>query len=110
MRVGNRALGLILRNPLMLYVIERKRPVRTLRGWAIATLRYAGAIRECEHHGWLVDCADPLPEMPSQEPERTAEALRRILPELIRLHRYESRAVTRRDKAIRAIALRRRSL
>jgi len=53
---------------------------------------------------------DPLPEMPSQEPERTAEAVRRILPELIRLHRYESRAVTRRDKAIRAIALRRGSL
>jgi hypothetical protein len=46
---------------------------------------------------------DPLPEMPAQEPERTAEAVRRILPELIRLHRYESRAVTRRDQAIRAI-------
>jgi hypothetical protein len=49
---------------------------------------------------------NPLPEMPSQEPQRTAEAVRRILPELIRLHRYESRAVTRRDRAIRAIAMR----
>jgi hypothetical protein len=49
---------------------------------------------------------DPLPEMPLQEPERTAEAVRRILPELIKLHRYESRAVTRRDKAIRALAMR----
>jgi hypothetical protein len=46
-----------------------------------------------------------LPEMPSQEPER-AEALRRILPELVKLHRYESRAVTRRDKAIHALRVR----
>jgi hypothetical protein len=49
---------------------------------------------------------DPLPAMPSQEPQRTAEAVRRILPALIKLNRYESRAVTRRDRAIRAITLR----
>jgi hypothetical protein len=49
---------------------------------------------------------DSLPAMPSEEPQRTAEAVRRILPQLVRLHRYESRAVTRRDRAIRAIALR----
>jgi hypothetical protein len=49
---------------------------------------------------------DPLPAMPSQEPARTAEAVRRMLPVLLKLHRYESRAVTRRDRAIRAIALR----
>jgi hypothetical protein len=42
----------------MLYVTERKRPIRTLRGWAISTLHDAGAIRQCEYHGWLVDCAD----------------------------------------------------
>jgi hypothetical protein len=52
---------------------------------------------------------DPLPMMPSQEPERTAEAVRRILPELVKLRRYESRAVMRRDRAIRAIALRGRN-
>jgi hypothetical protein len=52
---------------------------------------------------------DPLPAMPSEEPQRTAEAMRRILPELIRLLRYESRAVTRRDQAIRAIAMRGKS-
>jgi hypothetical protein len=52
-------------------------------------------------------CAvDPVPAMPSQEPQRTAEAVRRALPALLRLARYESRAVTRRDRAIRAIALR----
>jgi hypothetical protein len=49
---------------------------------------------------------DPLAPMPSQEPQRTAEAMRRILPELVKLRRYESRAVMRRDRAIRAIALR----
>ena len=49
---------------------------------------------------------DPLPAMPSQEPQRTAEAVRRALPDLLKLNRYESRAVTRRDRAIRAITLR----
>jgi hypothetical protein len=49
---------------------------------------------------------DPLPAMPSQEPERTAEAVRRALPELVRLSRYESRAITRRNRANRAIAKR----
>ena len=37
---------------------------------------------------------NPLPAMPSQEPQRTAEAVRRILPELSRLGRYECRAET----------------
>jgi hypothetical protein len=41
--------------------------------------------------------------MPAQEPERTAEAVRRVLPELIRLNRYESRAVSQRDRAIREL-------
>jgi hypothetical protein len=53
---------------------------------------------------------DPLATMPSQEPQRSAEAVRRILPELLRLQRYESRAVSRRDRAIRAIALRSKNL
>ena len=35
-----------------------------------------------------------------------AGAARRILRDLTNLHRYESRAVTRRDRAIRTIALR----
>jgi hypothetical protein len=49
---------------------------------------------------------DPLPALPSEEPQRTAEAVRRALPDLLKLHRYECRAVMRRDRAIRAIALR----
>jgi hypothetical protein len=58
----------------MLYVIERKRPIRTLRGWAISTLQDAGAIRQCEYHGWLVDCADPNAR------ERALEIARQDLP------------------------------
>jgi hypothetical protein len=49
---------------------------------------------------------DPLATMPSQEVERTAEAMRRALPHLIKLGRYESRAAARRDKAIRQITKR----
>jgi hypothetical protein len=48
----------------------------------------------------------PAREMPVQESLRTAEAVRRILPKLLKLHRYESRAVARRDRAIRELALR----
>ena len=50
---------------------------------------------------------DPSATMPTEEPERTAEALRRALPELAKLYRYESRAVARRDRAIREIVKRR---
>jgi hypothetical protein len=49
-------------------------------------------------------CAvDPLPAMPTDEPQRTAEAIRRALPSLLRLQRYEARAATRRDQAIRTL-------
>ena len=47
--------------------------------------------------------AVPLPAMPTDEPARTAEAVRRALHELVRLNRYERRAVARRDRAIRAL-------
>ena len=33
--------------------------IRTPRGWAISVLQEAGAIRECEHHGWMRESADP---------------------------------------------------
>jgi hypothetical protein len=49
---------------------------------------------------------DPSATMPTQEPHRASEAVRRILPDLIKLDRYESRAVSRRDKAIRQITKR----
>ena len=46
---------------------------------------------------------DPLATMPSHEPQRAPEAVRRILPDLIKLDRYERRAAARRDRAIRQI-------
>jgi hypothetical protein len=39
---------------------KTQRPIiRTVRGWAIFVLQEAGAIRECEEHGWMKDRADP---------------------------------------------------
>jgi hypothetical protein len=38
--------------------------------------------------------------MPTTEPERTAEAIRRVLPELIRLDRYERRVAARRARGM----------
>jgi len=40
--------------------------------------------------------------MPATEPERTAEAIRRALPELMKLDRYERRAAVRRARALRS--------
>ncbi|WP_342738919.1 hypothetical protein [Bradyrhizobium sp. B117] len=43
----------------MLMTKERRPAIRTPRGWAISVLNEAGAIRECEEHGWAQDRADP---------------------------------------------------
>ena len=43
----------------MLMTSERRPVIRTIRGWAISVLQEAGAIRECEEHGWMQDRADP---------------------------------------------------
>ena len=43
----------------MLMTKEKARAIRTLRGWAIHVLQEAGAIHECEEHGWAKDRADP---------------------------------------------------
>jgi hypothetical protein len=43
---------------------------------------------------------DSSATMPSHEPDRSAEAIRRLLPELRKLERYERRAAARRDRAI----------
>lgn len=43
----------------MLMTKERRPAIRTLRGWAISVLQDAGAIHECEEHGWAQDRADP---------------------------------------------------
>ncbi|WP_050418901.1 hypothetical protein [Bradyrhizobium tropiciagri] len=43
----------------MLMTREKRTATRTLTGWAIAVLQEAGAIRECEYHGWMQDRGDP---------------------------------------------------
>lgn len=52
---------------------------------------------------------DPAATLPNQEPDRTAEAVRRALPELVKLDRYERRASSRRHKAIMALITARRN-
>ena len=43
----------------MLMTKEKRPAIRTLRGWAIGALQDAGAIRECEEHGWMRNRGDP---------------------------------------------------
>ncbi len=38
---------------------EWRPALRTIEGWARSVLLEAGAIRECEEHGWAKDRADP---------------------------------------------------
>jgi hypothetical protein len=48
----------------------------------------------------FVDSAESMPTLPS---ERTVEAVRRALPELVKLDRYQVRAASRRNRAIKEI-------
>lgn len=43
----------------MLTTKEKQPGIQTLHGWAISVLSEAGAIRECEEHGWMQDRGDP---------------------------------------------------
>src|SRR5262245_60105598 len=43
---------------------------------------------------------DSSATMPSQEPDRSAEAVRRVLPDLCKLDRYERRAAAQRERAM----------
>jgi hypothetical protein len=43
----------------MLLKRERRPAFRTIEGWARSVLIEAGAIHECEEHGWAKDRADP---------------------------------------------------
>jgi hypothetical protein len=53
----------------MLMTKQRRPAIRTLRGWALAVLQEAGAVHECEEHGWAQDRADPTPaNAPSTSP------------------------------------------
>jgi hypothetical protein len=43
----------------MLMMKERRPAFRTIEGWVRLVLLDAGAIRECEEHGWMRDRSDP---------------------------------------------------
>jgi hypothetical protein len=43
----------------MLTTKDEKPAARMLYGWALAVLHEAGAIRQCDDHGWMRDRADP---------------------------------------------------
>ena len=53
---------------------------------------------------------DPSTTMPTQAPDRIVEGTRRILREVVKLERYEARAISRRDRAIRAMISRTKDL
>jgi hypothetical protein len=75
-------------------------------GSSAKEIRYLKSILSGRAPPILPEPVDPLATMPTREPERTAEAIRRALPELRKLDRYESRAIARRDRAIREITKR----
>ena len=90
-------------------VLERARAIAQaelelarVRRAKVALIERASAFGELDDRSRLVvpKPIDTLATMPSQEPDRSAEAIRRVLPELRKLERYERRAAARRDRAI----------
>ena len=81
--------------------LERRKLFRTIRdetAWMVLTClgaRLGKTQPKC--------AVDPLPAMPTDEPARTTEAVRRALPDLLRLNRYERRAASRGARAIRRL-------
>jgi hypothetical protein len=74
----------------MLMTRERRPSFRTIDGWARMVLLDAGAIRECEEHGWMKDRADPhareraiaaarLDPRPGLTPDDAAAAIEDVL-------------------------------
>jgi hypothetical protein len=74
----------------MLMTKERRPAFRTIEGWARSVLIEAGAIHECEEHGWAKDRADPHARdraflvaggdpPPGVSPEQAVAAVRDVL-------------------------------
>jgi hypothetical protein len=80
--------------------LERRKLFRTIQDEMVWTALSCLGVRLANKPNCAVD---PLPAMPTEEPARTMEAVRRALPDLIRLDRYESRAIARRDRAVRRL-------
>jgi|SRR6516164_298615 len=67
-------------------------------------------IRALKRGEFVVPERVEIAAMPTIEPERTAEAIRRALPELIKLDRYERRATARRARAMHILLERQKRL
>jgi hypothetical protein len=74
----------------MLMMKERRPAFRTIEGWARSVLLNAGAIRECEEHGWMRDRSDPHARVrallaarqdppPGISPDEAVAAVRNVL-------------------------------
>jgi hypothetical protein len=83
------------------YTLGRLEPRKLFRtkkdeaAWAVQYFRLGNIRPKC--------AVDPLPAMSTEGPARATEAVRRALPELVRLSRYEHRAAARRNRAIRRL-------
>jgi len=60
-------------------------------------------LNELVEAGRFAEPVEPAATMPLGEPERSAEAVRRALPELLKLGRYERHAAALRDRSARII-------
>jgi hypothetical protein len=81
----------VRRGAIAMLMIKEQRPAfRTIEGWARSVLIEAGAIRECEEHGWAKDRADPHARdrallvarqnpPPGVSPDRAVAAVRDVL-------------------------------
>src|SRR5262249_11367333 len=73
--------------------LEMPNPLRTSRD----VMRFLTSI----DRGLPLSLSVPVPPgVPTSEPERSGEAVRRALPELVKLDRYERRATARRDRPV----------
>jgi hypothetical protein len=101
-RVRRIEVGLIERVSVMGGFVPPKRFTsrKQERAWFSATLKW---IQGRQPKPLDPVCINPADTMPSTEPERRAEAIRRALSELTKLWRYERRALARRDRGIKAM-------
>lgn len=95
--------------------VRRVRVALIERAYAIGTLatsRLFNSARDAERFldaivqgktPTLPNSVDPSATIPADKFEPTAQAIRHVLPELVKLDRYETRAAARRDRAIRQI-------
>jgi hypothetical protein len=79
--------------------------IRRVKVALIARMSEFGEFKVSSPLPWDLN-APAAPQMPSSEPEHSAEAMRRALPELLKLDRYEQRAIARRDRAGRQFSVR----